>query len=151
MSERGWTQRAATAQCRATQPRTTDLLRGRISRFSLNTLVTSSRPSGYASECTWTQPTLLRSQQRRVREATGNRGKVPCPKELADCRALANLTLPTAGALQVCQAGAPARGVKTEPFCRYTLALIGVTTLRPQAIDSAQTGDGKLRAANTQQ
>lgn len=35
----GWTQAEAAKQCRVTQPRINDLLRGRISRFSLDALV----------------------------------------------------------------------------------------------------------------
>ena len=35
----GWTQVEAAAQCGLTQPRINDLLRGRISRFSLDALV----------------------------------------------------------------------------------------------------------------
>lgn len=36
---RGWTQKQAAARCHLTQPRINDLLRGRISRFSLDALV----------------------------------------------------------------------------------------------------------------
>jgi predicted XRE-type DNA-binding protein len=35
----GWTQSEAAAQCGVTQPRVNDLLRGRISRFSIDALV----------------------------------------------------------------------------------------------------------------
>lgn len=35
----GWTQAEAASQCSVTQPRINDLLRGRISRFSLDALV----------------------------------------------------------------------------------------------------------------
>jgi predicted XRE-type DNA-binding protein len=35
----GWTQSIAAAHCGLTQPRVNDLLRGRISRFSLDALV----------------------------------------------------------------------------------------------------------------
>ncbi|ANB18789.1 helix-turn-helix domain-containing protein [Dokdonella koreensis] len=35
----GWTQMEAALRCRVTQPRINDLLRGRISRFSLDALV----------------------------------------------------------------------------------------------------------------
>ncbi len=35
----GWTQAAAAAQCGLSQPRINDLLRGRLSRFSLDALV----------------------------------------------------------------------------------------------------------------
>ena len=35
----GWTQTEAAGRCRVTQPRVNDLLRGRISRFSLDALV----------------------------------------------------------------------------------------------------------------
>lgn len=37
--ESGWTQAAAAKRCGITQPRINDLLRGRISRFSLDALV----------------------------------------------------------------------------------------------------------------
>lgn len=36
---RDWTQAEATKKCGVTQPRMNDLLRGRVSRFSLDTLV----------------------------------------------------------------------------------------------------------------
>lgn len=36
---KGWTQSVAAAQCGVSQPRINDLLRGRISRFSLDALV----------------------------------------------------------------------------------------------------------------
>lgn len=39
IEERGWTQAAAAERCGITQPRMNDLLRGRISRFSLDALV----------------------------------------------------------------------------------------------------------------
>lgn len=39
VAERGWTQREAAAHCGVTQPRMNDLLRGRISRFSLDAVV----------------------------------------------------------------------------------------------------------------
>lgn len=39
VAESGWTQSEAAAGCGVTQPRMNDLLRGRISRFSLDALV----------------------------------------------------------------------------------------------------------------
>lgn len=39
VSRQGWTQSVAAAHCGLTQPRVNDLLRGRISRFSLDALV----------------------------------------------------------------------------------------------------------------
>ena len=39
IAQSGWTQADAAAQCGVTQPRINDLLRGRISRFSLDALV----------------------------------------------------------------------------------------------------------------
>jgi predicted XRE-type DNA-binding protein len=39
IQESGWTQAAAAEHCGITQPRINDLLRGRISRFSLDALV----------------------------------------------------------------------------------------------------------------
>jgi predicted XRE-type DNA-binding protein len=39
VKESGWTQAEAAAKCGVTQPRINDLLRGRISRFSLDALV----------------------------------------------------------------------------------------------------------------
>lgn len=39
VKESGWTQVEAASQCGVTQPRINDLLRGRISRFSLDALV----------------------------------------------------------------------------------------------------------------
>lgn len=39
ISDNGWTQDEAAGHCGVTQPRVNDLLRGRISRFSLDALV----------------------------------------------------------------------------------------------------------------
>jgi len=39
VQESGWTQTEAARRCGVTQPRANDLLRGRVSRFSLDTLV----------------------------------------------------------------------------------------------------------------
>lgn len=39
VEEAGWTQAEAAGRCSVTQPRMNDLLRGRISRFSLDALV----------------------------------------------------------------------------------------------------------------
>jgi predicted XRE-type DNA-binding protein len=39
VKESGWTQSEAAARCGVTQPRMNDLLRGRVSRFSLDALV----------------------------------------------------------------------------------------------------------------
>ncbi len=39
IAKKGWTQIEAAAHCGVTQPRVNDLLRGRISRFSLDALV----------------------------------------------------------------------------------------------------------------
>lgn len=39
IGENGWTQTEAAQHCNVTQPRINDLLRGRISRFSLDALV----------------------------------------------------------------------------------------------------------------
>jgi predicted XRE-type DNA-binding protein len=39
VKKNGWTQAEAAKRCRVTQPRMNDLLRGRISRFSLDALV----------------------------------------------------------------------------------------------------------------
>jgi predicted XRE-type DNA-binding protein len=39
VTESGWTQTEAAARCGVTQPRINDLLRGRVSRFSLDALV----------------------------------------------------------------------------------------------------------------
>ncbi len=39
VEEKGWTQLEAASHCGVTQPRINDLLRGRISRFSLDALV----------------------------------------------------------------------------------------------------------------
>ena len=39
IEEKGWTQLEAAGHCGVTQPRVNDLLRGRISRFSLDALV----------------------------------------------------------------------------------------------------------------
>ena len=47
VQERGWTQVEAAAQCGVTQPRINDLLRGRVSRFSLDALVNIAAAIGH--------------------------------------------------------------------------------------------------------
>jgi predicted XRE-type DNA-binding protein len=44
--QRGWTQAEAAKRCGVTQPRINDLLRGRISRFSLDALVNIASAAG---------------------------------------------------------------------------------------------------------
>jgi predicted XRE-type DNA-binding protein len=39
VKKKGWTQKEAAKRCGVTQPRINDLLRGRVSRFSLDALV----------------------------------------------------------------------------------------------------------------
>jgi predicted XRE-type DNA-binding protein len=43
----GWTQTQAAKRCGVTQPRMNDLLRGRVSRFSLDALVNMAAASGF--------------------------------------------------------------------------------------------------------
>lgn len=47
VKKQGWTQAEAARHCGVTQPRVNDLLRGRISRFSLDALVNISTALGY--------------------------------------------------------------------------------------------------------
>ena len=47
IEEKGWTQLEAAAHCGVTQPRVNDLLRGRISRFSLDALVNIASALGH--------------------------------------------------------------------------------------------------------
>lgn len=47
--ERGWTQEEAARHCRVTQPRISDLMNGRISRFSLDALVNVASALGRVS------------------------------------------------------------------------------------------------------
>jgi len=46
LNKRDWTQVEAARQCGVTQPRMNDLLRGRVSRLSLDALVNSSTALG---------------------------------------------------------------------------------------------------------
>ena len=46
VKENGWTQAEAAKRCGVTQPRINDLLRGRVSRFSLDALVNISTALG---------------------------------------------------------------------------------------------------------
>lgn len=46
VKESGWTQAEAASQCGVTQPRLNDLLRGRVSRFSLDALVNMATALG---------------------------------------------------------------------------------------------------------
>ena len=47
VEEKGWTQLEAAGHCGVTQPRANDLLRGRISRFSLDALVNIATALGH--------------------------------------------------------------------------------------------------------
>ncbi|MDX2269798.1 MAG: helix-turn-helix transcriptional regulator [Bryobacter sp.] len=47
IGQRGWTQSEAAQHCGVTQPRINDLLRGRVSRFSLDALVNISTALGF--------------------------------------------------------------------------------------------------------
>ncbi|MBL8221300.1 MAG: XRE family transcriptional regulator [Bryobacterales bacterium] len=51
LSKRDWTQAEAARQCGVTQPRMNDLLRGLVSRFSLNALVNIRLR--WAAGCEW--------------------------------------------------------------------------------------------------
>jgi predicted XRE-type DNA-binding protein len=46
LEQKGWTQVEAAKRCGVTQPRVNDLLRGRVSRFSLDALVNISTALG---------------------------------------------------------------------------------------------------------
>jgi predicted XRE-type DNA-binding protein len=46
VKKKGWTQIVAAQHCGVTQPRINDLLRGRVSRFSLDALVNISTALG---------------------------------------------------------------------------------------------------------
>jgi predicted XRE-type DNA-binding protein len=46
VNKRGWTQVEAARHCGVTQPRINDLLRGRVSRFSLDALVNTATAIG---------------------------------------------------------------------------------------------------------
>lgn len=47
VQEAGWTQAEAAGRCGVTQPRMNDLLRGRVSRFSLDALVNIATALGW--------------------------------------------------------------------------------------------------------
>jgi predicted XRE-type DNA-binding protein len=47
VKEQGWTQAEAASRCGVTQPRINDLLRGRVSRFSLDALVNIATALGH--------------------------------------------------------------------------------------------------------
>ena len=47
VKDNGWTQSEAAQQCGVTQPRMNDLLRGRVSRFSLDALVNIATAIGW--------------------------------------------------------------------------------------------------------
>ncbi len=50
IERKGWTQREAAERCGITQPRMNDLLRGRLSRFSLDALVNIAAAMGVRVE-----------------------------------------------------------------------------------------------------
>jgi predicted XRE-type DNA-binding protein len=47
VAEKGWNQLEAATHCGITQPRVSDLLRGRVSKFSLDALVNIASSLGY--------------------------------------------------------------------------------------------------------
>ena len=51
VKENAWTQAEASSQCGITQPRMNDLLRGRVSRFSLDALVNVATAIGRRVHC----------------------------------------------------------------------------------------------------
>ena len=53
IGESGWTQAGAAVHCGVTQPRISDLLRGRVSRFSPDALVASKLRWGSACMSSW--------------------------------------------------------------------------------------------------
>lgn len=61
----GWTQMEAGAQCGVTQPRINDLLRGRISRFSLDALVNMAAALGRPVHIELQPPTHRRMTRTR--------------------------------------------------------------------------------------
>jgi predicted XRE-type DNA-binding protein len=63
----GWTQMEAGVQCGVTQPRINDLLRGRISRFSLDALVNMAAALGRPVRVELQRPT--RKSLTRVRRS----------------------------------------------------------------------------------
>lgn len=63
IKESGWTQAEAARRCGETQPRMNDLLRGRVSRFSLDALVNIATAIG--RKFTWSS--------RRRRRSAGSR------------------------------------------------------------------------------
>jgi predicted XRE-type DNA-binding protein len=50
VARKGWTQQEAAEHCGVTQPRMNDLLRGRLSRFSLDALVNIAAAAGMRVE-----------------------------------------------------------------------------------------------------
>ena len=50
IARKGWTQREAAEHCGVTQPRINDLLRGKLSRFSLDALVNIAAAAGLRVE-----------------------------------------------------------------------------------------------------
>jgi predicted XRE-type DNA-binding protein len=65
IKESGWTQAEAARHCGVTQPRINDLLRGRISRFSLDALVNIASLPAQRAPARVPQVSLLRPGKRR--------------------------------------------------------------------------------------
>jgi predicted XRE-type DNA-binding protein len=83
MEEHHWTQRQAAGHCGVTQPRINDLLRGRMSRFSIDGLVNIAAALGLAvhvkmdgtSASAGRRSRYARGVKRRRRTATLQRGE----------------------------------------------------------------------------
>jgi predicted XRE-type DNA-binding protein len=65
IEENGWTQVEAGAKCGVTQPRINDLLRGRISRFSLDALVNMAAALGRPVRVELAHPTSRQLPRKR--------------------------------------------------------------------------------------
>lgn len=65
--EEGWTQTEAAARLRVTQPRVSDLLTGKITKFSLDALVNMLEPLGLAFEVRPVGPPPERAAERTKR------------------------------------------------------------------------------------
>ena len=65
-----WTQTEAAQRCGITQPRMNDLLRGRVSRFSLDALVNIATAIGPEFTCSWSPSDLIASCQLRFERPT---------------------------------------------------------------------------------
>jgi predicted XRE-type DNA-binding protein len=77
IERKGWTQREAAERCAITQPRMNDLLRGRLSRFSLDALVNIAAALGLRIEFKQAAWRMAAKKSSRPKRTSGTKPAEP--------------------------------------------------------------------------